>query len=68
MELLAILLAVTKWRHYLWGKHFIIRTDHLSLKYLLEQKVTCPSQHVWLAKLLRFDYEIEFKKGKDSGC
>ena len=65
-ELLAILLAVTKWRHYLWGRHFIIRTDHLSLKYLLEHKVTCPSQHVWLAKLLGFDYEIEFKKGKDN--
>jgi hypothetical protein len=62
-ELLAILLAVTKWRHYLWGKHFIIRIDHLSLKYLLEQKVTCPSQHVWLAKLLGFDYEI-LKRGR----
>jgi len=28
--------------------------------------VTRPSQHVWLAKLLDFDYEIEFKKGKDN--
>ena len=63
---MAILLAVTKWCHYLWGKHFTIRADHISLKYLLEQKVTCPSQHVWLAKLLDFDYEIEFKKGKDN--
>jgi hypothetical protein len=33
---------------------------------LFEQKVTCPSQHAWLAKLLGFDYEIEFKKGKDN--
>lgn len=28
--------------------------------------MTRPSQHVWLAKLLDFDYEIEFKKGKDN--
>ena len=32
----------------------------------MEQKVTYPSQHVWLVKLLGFDYEIEFKKGKDN--
>jgi len=65
-ELLAILLVVRKWRHYLWGKRFTIRTGHINLKYLLEQKVTCPSQHMWLAKLLGFDYEIEFKKEKDN--
>lgn len=30
------LLAVTKWINYLIGHHFIIKTDHQSLKYLLE--------------------------------
>ncbi|KAL2243763.1 UNVERIFIED_CONTAM: Retrovirus-related Pol polyprotein from transposon opus [Sesamum indicum] len=38
-ELLALLLAVTKWRHYLLGSHFIIRTDQKSLKHILDQRV-----------------------------
>jgi len=42
----------------------MIRTDHVSFKYMLAQKVSFPSQHIWLAKLLGFDYEIEYRKGK----
>ncbi|KAL0373647.1 UNVERIFIED_CONTAM: putative mitochondrial protein [Sesamum radiatum] len=33
-EFLALLLAVTKWMHYLQGNHFIIRTDQKSLKHI----------------------------------
>jgi hypothetical protein len=65
-EMLAILQAVTKWKHYLWGRHFHIRTDHISLKYLLHQKLTTPAQHVWLVKLLGYDYDIEYKQGKEN--
>lgn len=46
--------------------HFTIRTDQVSLKYILKHKVTFSSQHFWLAKLLGFDFDIEYKKGKDN--
>lgn len=41
-ELRAIFEAVTKWRQYLLGCHFIIRTDHKSLKELLAQVIQTP--------------------------
>ncbi|GJU26094.1 putative mitochondrial protein [Tanacetum coccineum] len=65
-ELLAMVLALQKWRVYLLDRHFKIRTDHFSLKYVLDPKITTPFQSKWLPKLLGFDYEIEYKKGKDN--
>lgn len=67
-ELLAILLAVKKWYHYLQCQRFIILTDHQSLKYLLEQKLTTPTQQAWMAKLMHFDYEIRYKKGVENSA
>lgn len=65
-ELLAVVFAVQKWRHYLLHGHFIIRTDQRSLKYLLEQRLNTPIQQQWLPKLLEFDYEIQYRQGKDN--
>ncbi|KAJ1702159.1 hypothetical protein LUZ63_001938 [Rhynchospora breviuscula] len=62
-ELLAVLTAVTKWRHYISPKPFIIKTDQISLKHLLEQKIHTAMQHKGLSKLLGLDYTIEYKKG-----
>lgn len=39
-ELLAVEYALHKWSHFLLGQHFIIKTDHFSLKYLLDQKIS----------------------------
>ena len=65
-ELLAVVLALQKWRGYLLDRHFKIRTDHFSLKFMLDQRITTSFQSKWLPKLLGFDYEIEYKKGKDN--
>ncbi|PHT53776.1 hypothetical protein CQW23_08238 [Capsicum baccatum] len=65
-EFLAVLSAVDRWRHYLQGAHFIIRTEHHSLKFLLEQRVTTALQQKGLTKLLGLDYEVQYKKGTEN--
>ena len=65
-ELLAIVYAVTKWHYYLCGRHFSIKTDHQSLKHLLQQRITFPGQHSWFTKLMGYDYDICYKKGKEN--
>jgi hypothetical protein len=37
-EMLAIMHALTKFRQYLVGNRFVVKTDHNSLKYFLDQK------------------------------
>ncbi|XP_026419827.1 uncharacterized protein LOC113315791 [Papaver somniferum] len=54
-ELMAVGSTVTKWIHYLQGRHFTIKTDHESIKYFLEQKITTGIQKKWLMKLLDRD-------------
>ncbi|KAL0420985.1 UNVERIFIED_CONTAM: Transposon Ty3-G Gag-Pol polyprotein [Sesamum latifolium] len=54
---LALLLAITKWKHYLQGNHFIIRTDQKSLKHILDQRIDSILQQKWITKLLGLSYE-----------
>lgn len=43
-DLLALVMAVRKLRHYLLGHNFKFRTDQQALKYLLEQRIGTPVQ------------------------
>ncbi|GJY93093.1 retrotransposable element Tf2 [Tanacetum coccineum] len=65
-EFLDVLLALEKWRGYLLDRHFVIKTDHYSLKFLLDQRISTPTQMKWLPKLMGYDYEVVYKQGKDN--
>jgi len=65
-ELFSLVTTIQKWRPYLLGQFFIVKTDQQSLKFLLEQKVGTPFQQKWLTKLLGYDFIVEYKKGVDN--
>ena len=65
-ELLALVKVVKKWRPYLVGNPFFIRTDQHSLKYILEQRISTPTQQKWITKLLGYSFVVEYKKGREN--
>jgi len=65
-EMLAILHALKKWQPYLMGRHFKVKTDHDSLKYFLAQRLSSGDQQKWVTKMLGYDFEILYKKGKQN--
>lgn len=62
-ELLALATAIKRWRPYLVGRPFIVKTNYQSLKFLLEQRIAMPAEQKWLAKLLGYAFVVEYKRG-----
>lgn len=65
-ELYALITTVQKWRPYLLGRPFVVRTDNHSLKYLLDHKIGTRMQQKWLSKLLGYDLLVKYKKGPEN--
>ena len=63
-ELLGIVWAIGKWRHYLEGKHFVVQTDHSSLRHLPNQPSVNRRIWKWVSILQGYDLEIRHIPGK----
>jgi hypothetical protein len=67
-ELIGLVKAVRNWRPHLWGRTFLVRTDHYSLKFLLDQRLSTIPQHTWVSKLFGYDLLVEYRPGKLNGA
>jgi hypothetical protein len=65
-EMMEIVHALKQWHPYLIGRHFKVKTDHDSLKYFLEQRISLEEKQKWMTKMLGYDFEIIYKKGKQN--
>ena len=62
-ELLAIVIALKSWRHFLYGRRFIIQTDHHSLVHFMKQPNMSHRQARWSELLQQYDFEIQYTPG-----
>ena len=67
-ELMAIVFAMKKWRPYILGKHFVVRTDQRSLRFLLEQREVETEYQKWLLKLMPYNFSIQYKPGSSNSA
>ncbi|KAJ8651906.1 hypothetical protein O0I10_012514 [Lichtheimia ornata] len=64
-EALAVVWAVHKFRHYLAGRHFILRTDNAALTYVFSNlNRPSPKLQCWSAALMEYDFEVEHHPGR----
>ncbi|KAH0754464.1 hypothetical protein KY290_024734 [Solanum tuberosum] len=64
LELAAVVFALKIWRHYLYGVHVDVFTDHKSLQYVFTQKDLNLRQRRWLEFLKDYDMSVHYHPGK----
>jgi len=63
LELLAFLFATKQFRCYLYGRKFIVHTDHRALKWLLNLQDPSSRHTRWAIKLSEYDFTVEHRLG-----
>lgn len=62
-ELLAVVKSVEHFYKYLYGRKFLLRTDHAALKWLLQFKNPEGQVARWIERLQEYDFDTEHRAG-----
>jgi hypothetical protein len=63
-ELLAVVKSLAHFHPYLYGRNFVVRTDHSSLRWLVNFKYAEGQLARWLQKIQQYDLKLEHRAGK----
>lgn len=71
-EALGLVFGVKEFHQYIYGRHFILETDHKPLTYIFGSKKGLPQMAAsrvqrWAVFLAGYDFEINYLQGKDNG-
>jgi len=72
-EALALITAVERFRKFIYGRHFVLQTDHRLLPALFKTSNTkgldtrIANRLKWALRLIGFDFEIKYIKTEDFG-
>ena len=66
-ELLGVVEGVRNFHHYLYGKRFLVRTDHGALQWLLNFRNPEGELARWLEELGTYDMDIQHRSGRQHG-
>ncbi|KAH0652607.1 hypothetical protein KY289_030285 [Solanum tuberosum] len=66
LELAAVVFALKIWRHYFYGVHVDVFTDHKSLQYVFSKKDLNLCQRKWLELLKDYDMSVLYHPDKEN--
>ena len=66
-EALSVIVAIQKCRPYLLGNHFTVVVDHEALKWLISLCDSFGRLARWALTLQEYDFNIQYRPGKDHG-
>jgi hypothetical protein len=69
LECLAVLFGLKKFRQYVFGRNFKLRTDHSALRWLLTTAPLAPGSRLmrWISFIQQFSFDVEHVPGKTFG-